>query len=127
MRAFYYTLFLLLTACVTTSNSIQPNNSWQGQSSSALLQAWGNPNLIIPDTNGSTRYVYITETRESYPSSKTTNAPTAVISGGKIVPSTYPIQNDRNNFYTLKCTTEFQIDAQKNIVAMKQQGQGCKP
>jgi hypothetical protein len=117
-------LAIFLAACATANYYSQALNSWQGTHIEDLIRTWGVPDRMINMPDGTTYYVYTSESYQSTPPTLTPGYATYTNSAGKPVMSTIMFPTPPTTFL-LQCTTWFQVNNQHVIVSAHAKGNYC--
>lgn len=117
-------IFALLSGCATNGNSDSSANSWVGKSADALMQQKGAPNIILPSGRGTTNFVYVDETRQTYPT--TMSNPTVIVAKGKSIAANVPqTASNTGSFRVVKCTTTFEVNKNHVVIGARAVGNNC--
>jgi hypothetical protein len=120
-------LSILLSGCGTTTNYYtQTAQSWKGASLNSLSKSWGRPDQTVADRQGSTIYVYKSE---SYQRSNTMVSPSMGVNNGgngrPVIVSDSNANANWNRNMSLSCVTYFIANSKHVITDVKTAGNNC--
>jgi hypothetical protein len=115
--------FMLLTGC--TPNYYQPTvNSWRGGNVTSLVQKWGQPNTKIENPDGTSIYIYRTESYGKVKLPEPTQVGVANRGGRPVIVTTNPNYRGRRSL-SLTCLSIFEANSAGNIISTQVRGNGC--
>lgn len=116
-------LFLLLTACATSSAYRHQLCQWQGKNIRVVASRWGQPNAAIKLANGHTLYQYTQQTFYTIPGPN--NRPFHTTNTSLFSSYSEPWLRNTHQIYVQYCRTTFETNKKGDIIHISFNGNHC--
>lgn len=122
-------LVILLTSCAGTTSNYYTSTvkSWRGGNAKSLVTQWGAPDTKIVNPNGSTIYIYKTQSYGTVSTTGSNPVGVNVSRTGRPVIVTPDNNNTwpRNSSPSISCLAVFEADAKGKIYNTEVRGKSC--
>jgi hypothetical protein len=118
-------LFFSLATCANSAYYDSSQASWRGKSVNLLISQKGQPDTIMPLSQGGKAYIYIDQESANVPSYASPNPTVFVGPKGQTFSANVPSGDAMRGYKITKCTTIFYVNARGVIMHVEQKGARC--